>query len=223
MSFDFVFAKLIKRGGKAEGPFDAAFVEGAVTESWQADELKKIRECTKTLFAIGSCAIVGGVPAIKSTVKELEAEKRVYGKLSGIHSLRPHPVDDYVKVDGYIRGCPPGERDVREALVSVLTGIRPAMTAACVCVECKIGGNPCLLVARGMPCMGPVTVAGCGALCPSVNRPCFSCFGPHKGANARALRKLFREMGMSDEDIKRRFTEFGACAPAFMEAASYED
>ena len=125
-SFDIVYARMLKRGGNPHGPFDIALIEGTITESWQVDELKKIREQSKQLFAIGSCAIDGGIPAIKSTMAELDAEKKVYKDLSTIHSIRPHSVDAYVKVDGYIRGCPPGERDLHEALASVLTGKKPA-------------------------------------------------------------------------------------------------
>jgi sulfhydrogenase subunit delta len=223
-NFDFVFAKMLLRGGSPHGPFDIALVEGTITEAWQADELKKIREQSTYLFAIGSCAIDGGIPAIKSTMPELEAEKKVYKDLSTIHSIRPHPIDAYVKVDGYIRGCPPGERDLYEALTSVLTGKKPDFIQYSVCVECKLKGNICVLVAYGMPCMGPVTNGGCGALCPSMNRPCYSCFGPMKQANGPALAKKFKLMGLSRDDIVRKFTEFGADTIEFRRAIeTYED
>jgi coenzyme F420-reducing hydrogenase gamma subunit len=214
-SFDFVFAKMIMRGGEPEGPFDIALIEGTITEAWQADELKKIRRHSRLLFAIGSCAVCGGIPAIKAAMPELEAEDGVYKDLSKIHSIRPHPVDAYVKVDGYIRGCPPGERDLFEAITSALAGRRPAFIEYSVCVECKLKGNICLLVAYGMPCMGPVTNAGCGALCPSFKRACYSCFGPMRQANARALARKFRMLGIPEDDVIRKFTEFGAVAPEF--------
>jgi sulfhydrogenase subunit delta len=223
-NFDFVFAKMLLRGGSPHGPFDIALIEGTVTEAWQADELKKIREQSTYLFAVGSCAIDGGIPAIKSTMTELEAEKRVYKDLSTIHSIRPYSIDAYVKVDGYIRGCPPGERDLYEALSSVLTGKKPDFIQYSVCVECKLKGNICVLVAYGMPCMGPVTNAGCGALCPSMNRACYSCFGPMKQANGLALAKKFKLMGLSRDDIVRKFTQFGADTIEFRRAIeTYED
>jgi sulfhydrogenase subunit delta len=155
---------------------------------------------------------------------ELEAEKKVYKDLSTIHSIRPHSIDAYVKVDGYIRGCPPGERDLYEALSSVLTGKKPDFLQYSVCVECKLKGNICVLVAYGMPCMGPVTNAGCGALCPSMNRACYSCFGPMKQANGLALAKKFKLMGLSRDDIVRKFTQFGADTIEFRRAIeTYED
>jgi sulfhydrogenase subunit delta len=223
-SFDIVYAKMLRRGGTPHGPFDIALVEGTITESWQVDELKRIRAQSTLLFAIGACAINGGIPAIKSTMPELEAEQRVYRDLSSIHSIRPHAIDAYVKVDGCIRGCPPGERDLNEALSSVLSGKKPEFLHYSVCVECKLKGNICVLVAYDMPCMGPVTNAGCGALCPSMNRACYSCFGPMKQANGPALAKKFRTMGLSRDDIIRKFTEFGADTSEFRRAIeAYED
>jgi sulfhydrogenase subunit delta len=222
--FDIVYARMLKRGGNHHGPFDVALIEGTITEAWQIDELKKIREKSKLLFAIGSCAIDGGIPAIKSTMTELEAEKKVYKDLSHIHSIRPHSVEAYVKVDGYIRGCPPGERDLIEALSSVLSGKNPDFLQYSVCIECKLKGNICVLVAYNMPCMGPVTNAGCGALCPSMNRACYSCFGPMKQANSIALARKFSIMGLSKDDIERRFTQFGADTDEFRKAVeTYED
>lgn len=223
-SFDFVFCKMVTSGGTPEGPFDISLVEGAITESWQADELKKIRENSIHLFAIGSCAVNGGIPAIKSTQTELEVEKKVYHNLSAIHSIRPAAVDAYVKVDGYIMGCPPGERDLYEAITSVLFGRKPVFLEYSVCIECKLKGNPCVLIAYNMPCMGPVTNAGCGALCPSLNRACYSCWGPMEQANASALAKKFEAIGLSHEDIARRFTLFGSVTTEFRKAAKlYED
>jgi len=215
---------MVSSGGTPMGPFDLALVEGTITESWQVDELKKIRERSKYLFAIGSCAVNGGIPAIKSTQPELEIEKRVYTNLSTIHSIRPNAISEYVKVDGDIKGCPPGDRDLYEALTSVLSGRDPDFLHYSVCVECKIKGNICVFVAYNVPCMGPVTNAGCGALCPSHNRACYSCWGPMKQANASALAKQFAAMGLSPEDIFRRFTLFGSVATEYRNALElYED
>lgn len=224
-NFDFAFMKLLSSGGAPDGPFDVTLVEGAVTEAWQADELRNIRARSKQLFAIGSCAVTGGIPAIKATQPELDVEKRVYNDLSTIHSIRAHAIDAYVRVDGYIRGCPPGERDLLEALTSVLTGRKPDFLHYSVCVECKLGGNICLLVADNMPCMGPVTNAGCGALCPSMHRACYSCFGPVKQSNGPALARRFKLMGIPKEDIIRKFTLFGADVMEFRKAveAMHED
>jgi sulfhydrogenase subunit delta len=209
-NFDFVFCRMVSSGGTPDGPFDLALVEGTVTESWQVDELKKIRDQSRLLYAIGSCAVNGGIPAIKATVVEQEAEKRVYSDLSTIHSIRPHAIDAYVKIDGTIKGCPPGEPELHRVLAAVLLGQAPELIEYSVCVECKQAGNICVLVADRLPCMGPVTNGGCGALCPSVGRACYSCWGPMKQANGMALARRFEAMGMSRADIARKFTQFGA-------------
>jgi len=206
---DIVYCKMFTAGGLAEGPFDAALIEGAITESWQADQLKKVRAVSDYLIPIGSCAVCGGVPAVKNTTTEGTVQKRVYTDTSLIHAIKAHPVDHYVKADGYVRGCPVGERDLTELLVALLLGKKPEFPASCVCAECKRNNNICLLIANNEPCMGPVTAAGCGALCPSHGRACFGCWGPMKDANAGALAKKFRDMGLRDDTIFRKFTAFG--------------
>jgi len=206
---DVTYCKMLQSGGTEEGPFHVALIEGAITEQWQADQLKKIRESSKYLIPIGSCAVCGGIPAVKNTSQELNVERRVYTNTSVIHSLKAHPVEHYVNVDGTIKGCPMGVRDLVELVKSLLLDITPQFLEYCVCVECKLRGNICVLVAYDEPCMGPVTNAGCGALCPSLNRGCYGCWGPMKDANARALADQFERMGLSREDISRCFTQFG--------------
>jgi len=216
---DIVYCKMGTSGGKKEGPFDVALIEGAITESWQVDELKKIREVSRFLVPIGSCAVNGGIPAIKNIYPEIEVEKRVYKDLSVIHSVKAHPIDEYVRVDGYVRGCPMGERELLELLSSLLLNTKPAFPEYCVCVECKLKGNICLLVAEGKPCMGPVTNAGCGALCPSHGRACYGCWGPVSDANAPALAKKFEQLGVSPDDIVRMFTQFASPRIEFRKGA----
>ncbi len=212
-AFDFAFFRLASSSGTPEGPFDLSLVEGAVTEPFQIIELKKIRQRSKVLYAIGSCAITGGIPAIKALAPEAQVEGAAYKeRLYGLASTRPHVINDYVQVDGFIRGCPPGERDLFEALSSALMGKDPEFTEYSVCMECKMADNKCVLVEEGLPCMGPVTNAGCGALCPAHHRACYGCFGLMGQANIHALKGRFRELGhFSEEDIENRFfTLFGA-------------
>ena len=206
---EITYCKMLQSGGNENGPFDIALIEGAITEQWQVEQLKKVRSASKYLIPIGSCAVCGGVPAIKNTDQEYEIQKRVYRDISVIHSVKTNPIDQYVKVDGYVKGCPMGVRDLTELVTSLLLDKKPEFLQYCVCVECKLKGNICVLVAYGEPCMGPVTNAGCGALCPSHNRGCYGCWGPMKDANARALAGQFEKMGLNREDIFRKFTEFG--------------
>lgn len=212
---DIVYCRMLQSGGSEDGPFDVALVEGAITEEWQAAQLKRVREASRYLIPIGSCAVCGGIPAIKNTSMKSDVEKRVYADRSGIHSAAARPIAQLVEVDGAVKGCPMGERDLTELVISLLLGKSPDFLEYCVCLECKLKGTICVLAAYGEPCMGPVTAAGCGALCPSRERPCFSCWGPMRDANAGALAARFREMGLSREDVFRRFTEFGEPAEEF--------
>jgi len=216
---EIVYGRMETSAGNADGPFDVALIDGAITEAWQADELKRVRQVSTYLVPIGSCAVNGGVPAIKNLEPELDVQRRVYPDVAPIHSMRAEPVDRYVRVDAYVRGCPMSERDLHELVTSLLLGRPPHGSDYSVCVECKLKGNTCVLVARGEPCMGPVTNGGCGALCPSNGRACYACWGALPGANAPALARRFEELGLSPEEIVRRFSEFGFPALEFRTAA----
>lgn len=214
------YFKMLDSGGVEEGPFDVALIDGGISESWQADQLKQIRANSRYLVPIGSCAVNGGIPAIKNTSCEMEVEKRVYEDLSRIHSMKMAPIDHIVKVDAYIRGCPMSDAELLEVLSALLLGKQPVLLDYCVCVECKLAGNICVLVADNKPCMGPVTNAGCGALCPSRRRACFACWGPVRaGANPVALARQFESMGYPPDEIVRRFTEFGSPTLTFRKGA----
>ena len=85
-------------------------------------------------------------------------------------------------------------------------------------IEVKLA-NVCVLVAKGLPCMGPVTQTGCGALCPSFGRECYACYGPAENANAASLSRRFAGFGLMPEAIARRFLAINAAAPVFVKAA----
>jgi len=205
---EIVYGKMETDSESVNGPFDAALIEGAITEAEQADQLKMVRRQSKYLVPIGSCAVNGGIPAIKNMSPELEIQARVYQDLTPMHSMRAHAVDEYVRVDAVVRGCPIGERDLYEQVASLLLDRKPYMVEHCVCVDCKMKGYPCLLVMEKVPCMGPVTNGGCGALCPSSGRGCYGCWGPMTNANSTALAERFEEMGLPPDEIVRRFSMF---------------
>ncbi|MEJ2726673.1 MAG: hypothetical protein P8175_18975 [Deltaproteobacteria bacterium] len=149
-SLEVVFLKMAQSGGLEEGPFDLVLVEGAVTQAEQADQLKRIRKNTRWLLPIGSCAVNGGVPAIKNHTVELELEQRVYEDIAPLHSMKAQSVDAFVPVDGYIKGCPMGQRDLVETVMSLVQGKGPRFFNYPVCVECKLKGNLCVLVATSL-------------------------------------------------------------------------
>jgi len=218
-AIDIVYGKMETDSNAASGPFDAALVEGAITEAQQADQLKMVRGNAKYVVPIGSCAVNGGIPAMKNMSSELEIQARVYEDISPMHSMKAHAVAEYVRVDAVVRGCPVGERDLYEQVASLLLDRKPNMVEHCVCVECKMKGIPCLLVTENVPCMGPVTNGGCGAMCPSNGRGCYGCWGPMTNANSTALAQKFEEMGLPPDEIVRRFSMFGYATVEFQKVA----
>ncbi|MBX6748336.1 MAG: oxidoreductase [Micromonosporaceae bacterium] len=129
------------------------------------------------------------------------------------------PISAHVRVDYELRGCPIDRRQLLDLLSALLAGRRPAIPAYSVCEECKLRGTTCVLVARGAPCLGPVTQAGCGAICPVYDRGCFGCFGPMPGANTAALEPVLLARGMTDVDIERVYRTFNAATSTFDTAA----
>lgn len=205
-----------------EGPYDIGFVEGAVTSPRELLELKKIREECKVLVAMGTCACFGGIPSIKNYcgMTQKEMEEKVYTELWDLKSLPAYGIDYYVKVDYYLRGCAIDLGEFVTLLKSVLKGIHPRFRFHSVCNECKMKENVCLFLTKGQPCMGTVTAAGCGALCPSLGRPCEGCRGPASDCNAASLARSFvEELGLSRDDVVRKFRKYAGNTPEFSKGA----
>ena len=216
-AYDITYFKMGKRDNLENIKVDVALIEGCVTNSEQIDELKRIRENSTILATLGGCATRSSLWGLKNNKPEKEIEEKAYKDLSTIHSIKAIPVNDVVKVDYLLPGCPVGEDEMTEFLQSALVGRRPFIKPHSVCVECKMKGNLCILVAKKEPCMGPVTAAGCGALCPTNGRPCYNCRGPMIAANAPALAKEFKKNGLSDEEIYLKFTAFSGLSKVYKE------
>lgn len=205
-----------------EGPYDIGFVEGVVTSPRELEELKKIREECSILVALGTCACFGGVPSIKNFcgMTQKQVEEKVYTELWDIKSIPAQGIDYYVKVDYYLRGCPIDADEFLTLIKSLVKGINPHFRFHSVCSECKLKENVCLLVNKGKPCMGPVTAAGCGALCPSLGRECEGCRGPASDCNAQSLAQTFREdLALSKADVVRKFRKYAGNTPQFSKGA----
>ena len=121
-----------------------------------------------------------------------------------------------MKVDFELRGCPINKAQLLEVLAAELQGRKPRIPSHSVCVECKRRGNVCVTVAHGTPCLGPVTQAGCGALCPSFDRGCYGCFGPQDTPNTASIAARLRTHGMSEPEVMRVFRTFNAASEAFL-------
>lgn len=205
----------------ARGPYDLSLVEGSITTAGDAARIREVRAASRTLVTIGACATAGGVQALRNFRDVEEFTRVVYAHPEYIDTLETStPIGDHVPVDLELRGCPIEGGQLLEVVTALLSGRRPGVRAHSVCVECKARGTVCVMVARGEPCLGPVTQAGCGALCPSYARGCYGCFGPMETPNTPSLSGRIRELGVSDADILRLYRSFNANAPAFLEESS---
>jgi len=206
------------------GPFDVSLVEGSVTTPHDAERIRQVREQSRFLVTIGACATAGGIQALRNFKDVRDFTSIVYAHPEYIDTLATStPIADHVKVDFELRGCPINKGQLLEVLNAFLHGRTPAIPTHSVCEECKRRGNVCVMVAHGTPCLGPVTQAGCGALCPSYHRGCYGCFGPKETPNPKSLSTRMTELGMSAEQLVRVYRTFNANSTAFRsESESHE-
>lgn len=191
------------------GPYDVSLVEGSITTPADEQRIRRIREQSTTLVTIGACATSGGVQALRNFADVQEFASVVYAQPDYIATLATStPASAHVTVDYQLQGCPIDRGQLLDTLAALLIGRKPRLPAKTVCTECKLRGVTCVLIADGTPCLGPVTHAGCGALCPSYRRGCYGCFGPAATPNSAALIPVLHGDGMSDGDVQRVFSTF---------------
>jgi coenzyme F420-reducing hydrogenase gamma subunit len=204
---------------RSSGPFDILFVEGSISTPEQAVEIVRLRAVTQTLVTIGACATAGGIQALRTASEHEAFRAAVYPSPAFVDSLAvASPVSSYVTVDYELRGCPIDGHQLIELLTAVATGRRPQLPDQAVCLECKRRGYECVVVARGEPCLGPVTQTGCGAICPGMGRGCYGCFGPREGANVASLAAWYvdgPDGPRSPVDVGRLFAGFTGAAQPF--------
>ena len=199
----------------AKGPYDLSLVEGSITTAHDAERIHKIRRQSKALITIGACATSGGIQALRNFGDIDDMVAAVYATPKYIKTLATStPISAHVKVDFELHGCPVNKAQLLEVLSAFLAGRQPAIAAHSVCIECKLRGTSCVMV-QGTPCLGPVTHAGCGAICPAYHRGCYGCFGPMEGRNTAALAAEWTRLGASQRDIQRVFSTFNAAAEPF--------
>ncbi|MDI9550000.1 MAG: oxidoreductase [Chloroflexota bacterium] len=199
------------------GPFDLSLVEGSITTAEDAERIRAVRRVSKTLITIGACATAGGIQALRNFVDVDEYIAAVYAHPEYVNTLATStPVSEHVYVDFQLRGCPINKWQLIEVVCAFLNGRKPVIPTYSVCMECKRRGITCVMVAHGTPCLGPVTQAGCGALCPSYNRGCYGCFGPMDTPNPAALSQWWSNgLGVSEADLVRAWRGFNAYAEPF--------
>jgi len=199
-----------------KGPYDLSLVEGSITTPHDAERIHQVRRSSKVLVTIGACATAGGIQALRNFKDVREFTSIVYATPSYIETLnKSTPITDHVFVDFELRGCPISKVQLVEVLSAFLNGRKPTTPAYSVCLECKRRGTVCGLVTHGPPCLGPVTQAGCDALCPSYHRGCFGCFGPKETPNTSSLAEYWKGLGMKNLELLHLFRSYNAYAESF--------
>jgi coenzyme F420-reducing hydrogenase gamma subunit len=199
-----------------DGPYDISLVEGSVTTPHDLERLQVVRRESKYLVTIGACATSGGIQALRNFADVQQYVGLVYPSPEYISTLaRSTPIAAHVQVDYQLHGCPINKTQLLEVISAFLNRRQPNIAAHSVCIECKQRGTPCISVIYGTPCMGPLTHAGCGAICPAYNRGCYGCYGPMESANAAPLAAAMLEKGASEAELVRMFRTYNAAAPGF--------
>ena len=204
------------------GPYDLSLVEGSVTTAHDAERIQAVRKQSRRLVTIGACATAGGIQALRNLADVGEFIRIVYARPDYIETLATStPIAAHVPVDFELHGCPINKQQLLEVLSAFLLYDRkPAVPGHSVCVDCKLKGNACVMVAKGTPCLGPVTRSGCGALCPSYDRGCYGCFGPMESPNTEALSAWLKQLGMDARALNRVFSTFNVGAEPFGKEAA---
>ncbi len=202
-----------------KGPYDLALVEGSITTAHDADRIQQVRKSSRFLVTIGACATAGGIQALRNFARIKDYVAAVYPTPEYVTTLETStPVAQHVRVDFELRGCPINKAQLLEVLGAFLHGRRPNIPTYSVCLECKRRGEVCVMVAHGTPCLGPVTQAGCGAICPAFDRGCYGCFGPMETPNTTSLGRSWSGLGVPGPDLVRAFRSFNAGAAPFRAA-----
>jgi len=203
-----------------EGPYDVSLVEGSITTPADLERIQHVRAASRRLITIGACATSGGIQALRNFADVEEFRSVVYAHPEYVETLdRSTPIAAHVAVDFELRGCPIDRHQLLEVLAAEIQGRRPRISSHSVCFECKRRGNVCVTVAHGTPCLGPVTQAGCGALCPAYDRGCYGCFGPQDTPNATSLSARLRVDGMDETQVLQVFRTFNAASEVFLRAS----
>lgn len=207
--FEFKFFPMACSPAQLVGEYDAALVEGCVSMPHEQELLLELRRRSRYLIAMGTCAVWGGIATLRNGENREKMRQQVYGQNPIASETRdPEPLRNMVQVDAVITGCPPEKEDLLRLLAGLLRGVLPVEIDYPVCNECRMRENLCLLTELGSLCLGPLTLGGCGARCPSMSVPCEGCRGPVPEANLKEAFELYAQKGFSQHSVFERLRRF---------------
>jgi sulfhydrogenase subunit delta len=202
------------------GPYDIALVEGSISTPHEAERIQEIRRETGYLVALGICATAGGIQSLRNFSHLDDLAWAVYEHPEYLQTLETStPLSEHVKVDLDLWGCPVNKYQVVEVISAFIQNRKPNLPTHSVCLDCKRNGTTCVLVAQGIPCLGPATRTGCGALCPASGRGCYGCFGPAPCAEMDAMVTTLKTLERYPGETYHLLRSFTGYAPAFRQAA----
>jgi coenzyme F420-reducing hydrogenase gamma subunit len=185
-----------------------AFIEGSCTRPSDEARLKKIREQAAVVVALGACAHLGGINTLKYLRPLEEARQYVYGKRADwFDTYDARPISAVITVDHMIPGCPIDKREFVACVKALLLGKKMPIPDYPMCVECKLNENNCMY-SMDRVCIGPITRAGCGAICPSFGESCEGCRGFISNPNNASMQELLAKHGLSPDELAARYTLF---------------
>jgi coenzyme F420-reducing hydrogenase gamma subunit len=190
--------------------YDVALVDGAITRADEVERLEQIRQQSKLLVAMGSCACFGGVTRLKNAYDLDAANREVYGDFPK-PTLPAKSLKEVVRVDLEVPGCPVSKGEM-ERLVQHLVWELPFPSYAYpVCLQCKQRFTVCRFD-MGELCLGPITRAGCNAPCPAGGLGCWGCRGPAEAPNYDEFLALTEHRGFGRQQVYERMEFFGGFA-----------
>ena len=212
------FAEVTRR--ELPPPYDISLVEGSIATSRDLHRIQMVRRQSRWVITIGACATAGGIQALRDFASVTEFAAAVYARPEYIDSLATSsPIEAHIDVDYQLRGCPVNKRQLLEVVVAFLRGRRPTIGSYSVCQDCKLLGHVCVQVVQGRVCLGPVTHAGCGAICPGYDRGCYGCYGPQDHPNTEALSARARVLGATGRELVHLYRNFNAADEDFRAAS----
>lgn len=193
-----------------EDEYQIAFVEGSCSRPEDEHRLHTIRDQADFVVALGACAHIGGVNSIRNLMLHDHVVRTVYGEGGKLYPNQPaRPAMDIIPIDYFIPGCPINGQEFINIVKALLQGLQPSIPDYPVCIECKLKENICVL-SFGAACLGPVTRAGCEAICPSFGVGCEGCRGMISNPNIRGLKLAFNEHGLDETILLEKFRLFQA-------------
>ncbi len=188
--------------------YQIAIIEGSCTRPSDEERLRRIRETAVYIIALGACAHLGGINAIRNRQPLQDVREYVYGDKAEWYETYPaRAIDQVIQVDAVIPGCPIDREEFVRVVTVLLQGRQPKLPDYPMCIECKLHETICVYE-RGQICLGPITRAGCDAVCPAYGYGCEGCRGMVSAPNIDSFVEMLADRGVNRTEIEEKMSLF---------------